>query len=92
MNQIGHTINHNLFLSTPSARRATGGAGNAPRDAQFLSTPSARRATFPCLIVMSRPSNFYPRPPRGGRRISTIHRKEKFIFLSTPSARRATGN
>ena len=33
----------------------------------FLSTPSARRATFPCLIVMSRPSNFYPRPPRGGR-------------------------
>ena len=45
MNQIGHTINHNLFLSTPSARRATGGAGNAPRDAQFLSTPSARRAT-----------------------------------------------
>ena len=37
-------------------------------------------------------NNFYPRPPRGGRRISTIHRKEKFIFLSTPSARRATGN
>ena len=38
----------------------------------FLSTPSARRAT-----VMSMPScieigNFYPRPPRGGRRVQTF--------------------
>ena len=34
--------------------------------------------------------NFYPRPPRGGRRICkhVIPRQEK--FLSTPSARRAT--
>ena len=33
----------------------------------FLSTPSARRAT-PCAArTRSRLSNFYPRPPRGGR-------------------------
>ena len=33
------------FLSTPSARRATGGARQKDRLPQFLSTPSARRAT-----------------------------------------------
>ena len=33
------------FLSTPSARRATGVAGNAASAWIFLSTPSARRAT-----------------------------------------------
>ena len=34
----------------------------------FLSTPSARRATmqYPCVLMIS--GNFYPRPPRGGRR------------------------
>ena len=38
----------------------------------------------------SRPRNFYPRPPRGGRR--RIHPCEPAMcrFLSTPSARRAT--
>ena len=33
----------------------------------FLSTPSARRATSSCVSRASRPTNFYPRPPRGGR-------------------------
>ncbi len=33
----------------------------------FLSTPSARRATRPAPVRHPRPSNFYPRPPRGGR-------------------------
>ena len=42
-----------------------------PLDAQpvyllFLSTPSARRATLP-LFRASENSDFYPRPPRGGR-------------------------
>ena len=36
-----------LFLSTPSARRATKAAGQIAKLMQFLSTPSARRAT--CL-------------------------------------------
>ena len=102
-----------LFLSTPSARRATPAARRAeqplmnfyprpPRggrldraagrvaylrisihalreegDCQtvvfalilhrFLSTPSARRATRDSTCTKSRPLNFYPRPPRGGR-------------------------
>ena len=34
----------------------------------FLSTPSARRATCFRRKQSARHTNFYPRPPRGGRR------------------------
>ena len=34
--------------------------------------------------------NFYPRPPRGGRRTAWMQQSDTEIFLSTPSARRAT--
>ena len=34
--------------------------------------------------------NFYPRPPRGGRRVQACPRHRLARFLSTPSARRAT--
>ena len=57
------------FLSTPSARRATKGRVSAPRDFLFLSTPSARRATLLALELVPAISHFYPRPPRGGRRL-----------------------
>ena len=58
------------FLSTPSARRATRQRRNA-RGYQtvFLSTPSARRATYIHALAKDELNNFYPRPPRGGRRI-----------------------
>ena len=36
-------------------------------DMQFLSTPSARRATGGTTSTEWTPTNFYPRPPRGGR-------------------------
>ena len=36
---------YSQFLSTPSARRATGGRSPRHQDQGFLSTPSARRAT-----------------------------------------------
>ena len=39
-----------------------------PSHMRFLSTPSARRATVSVSSGSSRVSNFYPRPPRGGRR------------------------
>ena len=81
-----------VFLSTPSARRATTrGLRRSCRgpisihalreegDAYtaecmealkvFLSTPSARRATWRWLKLSWARHNFYPRPPRGGRRI-----------------------
>ena len=35
-------------------------------------------------------ANFYPRPPRGGRRCAKQSAYSSIIFLSTPSARRAT--
>ena len=57
------------FLSTPSARRATVplcAGGKAAK--KFLSTPSARRATFRGSIPPTGRADFYPRPPRGGRR------------------------
>ena len=34
----------------------------------FLSTPSARRATVRSVLSQSSRMDFYPRPPRGGRR------------------------
>ena len=106
--------NSNVFLSTPSARRATG-AGPAPEDripisihalreegdsplmmcetlsARFLSTPSARRATILLAPAKYLFWNFYPRPPRGGRRVRRSGGMAADRFLSTPSARRATG-
>ena len=36
------------------------------------------------------PYDFYPRPPRGGRRTSLTKPGKTAGFLSTPSARRAT--
>ena len=33
----------------------------------FLSTPSARRATVDLSVPYKDYTNFYPRPPRGGR-------------------------
>ena len=62
-----------------------------PELVQFLSTPSARRATrcFACCGYII--AYFYPRPPRGGRRIPGAAPADGRQFLSTPSARRATG-
>ena len=81
-----------LFLSTPSARRATTMYQRKTPKQEFLSTPSARRATSPPFYVNLPFPYFYPRPPRGGRH-SAVHRIAlPAEFLSTPSARRATGN
>ena len=55
------------FLSTPSARRATLCPSRCGLASGFLSTPSARRATFYFLRRCRLWTNFYPRPPRGGR-------------------------
>ena len=56
------------FLSTPSARRATPCLLSVKIFTRFLSTPSARRATYEDSVEYLGMSNFYPRPPRGGRR------------------------
>ena len=57
---------------------------------KFLSTPSARRATGASIILSHFAVDFYPRPPRGGRRLAEPSSFSVVQFLSTPSARRAT--
>ena len=57
-----------VFLSTPSARRATRWPGYSQPERLFLSTPSARRATPAAAQGVGHHRDFYPRPPRGGRR------------------------
>ena len=79
------------FLSTPSARRATccrpPARGLSPisihalrEEGDLLSSSSTWAFT-----------NFYPRPPRGGRPSRPRSQPTWAAFLSTPSARRATG-
>ena len=60
------------FLSTPSARRATLAVIIVSSIFKFLSTPSARRATTANQRQESSYTNFYPRPPRGGRPLSEL--------------------
>ena len=59
---------YSSFLSTPSARRATKMGLDWGTNVKFLSTPSARRATLVVVDDEAIIHNFYPRPPRGGRR------------------------
>ena len=80
-----------LFLSTPSARRATELSTPALEEERFLSTPSARRATAEQIGMEGGEEYFYPRPPRGGRLAAVVAVYKVLEFLSTPSARRATG-
>ena len=64
--------------------------GAAPCSSRFLSTPSARRATGDKARYKLALSDFYPRPPRGGRPSFIEYKTVDDVFLSTPSARRAT--
>ena len=79
-----------LFLSTPSARRATG---------CFISFWCLSEISIHALreegdgthsVNDSKSADFYPRPPRGGRHERNGNFEEAKEFLSTPSARRAT--
>ncbi len=55
------------------------------RSIVFLSTPSARRATGGKVIECSPASNFYPRPPRGGRPSeSRVQRSSRNFYPRPP--------
>ena len=87
---IASRMRSSVFLSTPSARRATAPliliGGNI-----MISIHALREEGDHWPTSRSRPSmNFYPRPPRGGRRVSNTYIVMTERFLSTPSARRAT--
>ena len=78
------------FLSTPSARRATVALCN--RNIGILISIHALREEGDTSAVTGTviPSDFYPRPPRGGRHFRRYRYGDPIGFLSTPSARRAT--
>ena len=79
-----------VFLSTPSARRATV-EERLHRDGIGISIHALREEGDPkALSGRKRRRHFYPRPPRGGRLLRGYSGKTIFEFLSTPSARRAT--
>ena len=79
-----------VFLSTPSARRATTAWMEQTDTEIFLSTPSARRATrsFELSVKFSDISIHALREEGDYHTFSILSRV--FLFLSTPSARRAT--
>ena len=78
------------FLSTPSARRATDLI--EPEAVERKISIHALREEGDAVIAARRPpsNDFYPRPPRGGRRCIRLNDDAGNAFLSTPSARRAT--
>ena len=79
------------FLSTPSARRATCHADAAAGVLLRISIHALREeGDFLRWSPDCRDQNFYPRPPRGGRRDVRSVLLSESLFLSTPSARRAT--
>ena len=104
-----------IFLSTPSARRATSdpaarGAGLAISihalreegdldaacgcgDARNISIHALREeGDKPPTGFVTTETYFYPRPPRGGRLVTSVSSCSSSGFLSTPSARRATAD
>ena len=79
-----------IFLSTPSARRATEG-GEYSRAGEWISIHAIREeGDGSPPIPAPGGGNFYPRPPRGGRLLRLLYHNSCKKFLSTPSARRAT--
>ena len=79
-----------LFLSTPSARRATLAirAFGGYDDISIHALREEGDSLALCCSIIFR--HFYPRPPRGGRRAIHAAVPAAKVFLSTPSARRAT--
>ena len=78
------------FLSTPSARRATW--RSTLSTTHFSISIHALREEGDLIVPtqLRIGKNFYPRPPRGGRRGLFSRLVCRLQFLSTPSARRAT--
>ena len=79
------------FLSTPSARRATKLGEDGKLSGWDISIHALREEGDAGSSARPHPgTNFYPRPPRGGRHWDAYVTGGTNAFLSTPSARRAT--
>ena len=78
------------FLSTPSARRATKHLCGVRLRHPISIHALREEGDAVCGKVCRDVNDFYPRPPRGGRRSPSPALCTPSLFLSTPSARRAT--
>ena len=78
------------FLSTPSARRATNGVCFKIGETGISIHALREEGDRAWRLLRALHSNFYPRPPRGGRLLLVCKPFLHTRFLSTPSARRAT--
>ena len=78
------------FLSTPSARRATRQAFQVQKYYEISIHALREEGDLGRGSSKQSMANFYPRPPRGGRRPMFCSSWASTRFLSTPSARRAT--
>ena len=81
-----------VFLSTPSARRATECYWQIDRAFEISIHALREEGDSGMRSGALNRSNFYPRPPRGGRRGRVTRWTLLRKFLSTPSARRATAH
>ena len=79
-----------LFLSTPSARRATLLLERSQHVAPISIHALREEGDVSWYRNSSSVFYFYPRPPRGGRPFGFRRQVFRLAFLSTPSARRAT--
>ena len=85
-----HMVGALIFLSTPSARRATC-RYRRRHCGRCISIHALREeGDTQSLMRWAAKRDFYPRPPRGGRPESDEYKSLVEKFLSTPSARRAT--
>ena len=79
-----------IFLSTPSARRATAGLAGCHGRSQISIHALREEGDDSPETKTAGARDFYPRPPRGGRLQEAGKAHWCRQFLSTPSARRAT--
>ena len=79
-----------IFLSTPSARRATLRQAIAVQHILISIHALCEEGDALGGNLMESTGDFYPRPLRGGRPEAVQGENQRKIFLSTPSARRAT--
>ena len=84
------TVLERLFLSTPSARRATSTRSRTTRRPTISIHALREEGDLDDSAIGKVCKDFYPRPPRGGRRALCAVLPAAIQFLSTPSARRAT--
>ena len=79
-----------IFLSTPSARRATLKLMDVHEPGNISIHALREEGDSATTMCRTGSGYFYPRPPRGGRQTTFELAMNRAKFLSTPSARRAT--